>query len=55
MMFGKPPELLSRDEAVKFDKYKQWKIGNGMPIENYPIYKPQTSDKFLYVSQDSPT
>ena len=42
MTFGKPPDLLSPDETLKFEQYKAWKIKNGMPIENDPIYKSRT-------------
>ena len=39
MMLVKPPDLLNEDEALKFEQYKAWKVKNGMPIENDPMYK----------------
>ena len=40
MMYGKSPDQLTDEEAQHFQGYREWKIGNGQPIETDIAYKP---------------
>ena len=40
MIYGKLPEQLTAGEAQHFQAYREWKIGNGQPIETDIAYKP---------------
>ena len=39
-MFGNHLDLLSREEILKFNNYRSWKLDMGDPIEANPIYLP---------------
>ena len=40
LMYGKPPDQLSPEEAKHFNGYQEYKIRNGLPIEEDILYKP---------------
>ena len=40
LMYGKPPDQLSPEEAEHFNGYQEYKIHNGLPIEEDILYKP---------------
>ena len=40
-IYGKPPDQLTEEECEHFRGYRQWKINNGVPIEEDFLYKPR--------------